>query len=104
MASQFFRNDDRDRLRYFARERVDMAVLEVGHGRAAGCHQCGRAAGQRHCRHLARSSEISGQYRWRDRARESGIIRPGGVVVTLPQQPAANDVIGNTILDLDAVG
>jgi dihydrofolate synthase/folylpolyglutamate synthase len=36
-------------------------------------------------------------------AREkAGIIRPGGVVVTLPQQPQANDVIGNTILDLGA--
>src|ERR1700726_4871494 len=33
-----------------------------------------------------------------------GIIRPGGVVVTLPQQPEANDVIGNTILDLGAHG
>ena len=38
-------------------------------------------------------------------AREKvGIIRPGGVVVTLPQQPEANDVIGNTILDLGAKG
>ena len=38
-------------------------------------------------------------------AREKvGIIRPGGVVVTLPQQPEANDVIGNTILDLGATG
>jgi dihydrofolate synthase/folylpolyglutamate synthase len=38
-------------------------------------------------------------------AREKvGIIRPGGVVVTLPQQPEANDVIGNTILDLNARG
>ena len=38
-------------------------------------------------------------------AREKvGIIRRGGVVVTLPQQPEANDVIGNTILDLDARG
>jgi dihydrofolate synthase/folylpolyglutamate synthase len=38
-------------------------------------------------------------------AREkAGIIRTGGVVVTLPQQPEANDVIGNTILDRDAVG
>jgi dihydrofolate synthase/folylpolyglutamate synthase len=38
-------------------------------------------------------------------AREkAGIIRPGGVVVTLPQQPEANDVIGNTILDFDAIG
>jgi dihydrofolate synthase / folylpolyglutamate synthase len=36
-------------------------------------------------------------------AREKvGIIRAGGVVVTLPQIPEANDVIGNTILDLDA--
>src|ERR1700704_4515237 len=31
-----------------------------------------------------------------------GIIRSGGVVVTLPQQPEANDVIGNTIMDLGA--
>ncbi|MFZ0954012.1 MAG: cyanophycin synthetase, partial [Candidatus Sulfotelmatobacter sp.] len=38
-------------------------------------------------------------------AREKvGIIRPGGAVVTLPQQPEANDVIGNAILDLGARG
>jgi dihydrofolate synthase / folylpolyglutamate synthase len=38
-------------------------------------------------------------------AREkAGIIRSGGVVVTLPQQPQANDVIGNTILELGAQG
>jgi dihydrofolate synthase / folylpolyglutamate synthase len=36
-------------------------------------------------------------------AREkAGIIRSNGVVVTLPQTPQANDVIGNTILDLGA--
>ncbi|MBZ5647929.1 MAG: bifunctional folylpolyglutamate synthase/dihydrofolate synthase [Acidobacteriia bacterium] len=36
-------------------------------------------------------------------AREkAGIIRPGGIVVTLPQHPQANDVIGNTILDRGA--
>jgi dihydrofolate synthase/folylpolyglutamate synthase len=36
-------------------------------------------------------------------AREkAGVIRPGGVVVTLPQLPEANDVIGNTILDVGA--
>jgi dihydrofolate synthase/folylpolyglutamate synthase len=33
---------------------------------------------------------------------KAGIIRSGGVVVTLPQQPQANDVIGNTILNLGA--
>ena len=38
-------------------------------------------------------------------AREkAGIIRAGGIVVTLPQQPQANDVIGNTILALGARG
>jgi dihydrofolate synthase / folylpolyglutamate synthase len=38
-------------------------------------------------------------------AREKvGIIRAGGVVVTLPQQPEANDVIGNAILELGARG
>jgi dihydrofolate synthase/folylpolyglutamate synthase len=36
-------------------------------------------------------------------AREKvGIIRRGGVVVTLPQSPEANDVIGNAILEHDA--
>jgi dihydrofolate synthase/folylpolyglutamate synthase len=36
-------------------------------------------------------------------AREkAGIIRAGGVVVTLPQMREANDAIGNTILDLGA--
>lgn len=36
-------------------------------------------------------------------AREKvGIIRPGGSVVTLPQSPEANDVIGMTILEKDA--
>lgn len=33
---------------------------------------------------------------------KAGIIRPGGVVVNLPQMPEANDVIGNTILERDA--
>jgi dihydrofolate synthase/folylpolyglutamate synthase len=33
---------------------------------------------------------------------KAGIIRPGATVVTLPQHPEANDVIGNTILDRDA--
>ena len=30
---------------------------------------------------------------------KAGIIRPGGVVVTLPQHPEANDVIGNVIAE-----
>jgi dihydrofolate synthase / folylpolyglutamate synthase len=38
-------------------------------------------------------------------AREkAGIIRPGGVVVTLPQMSEANDTIGNAIVERDARG
>ena len=35
---------------------------------------------------------------------KAGIIREGGVVVTLPQHPQANDVIGSTLLERNARG
>ncbi len=87
---------------YFARERVDLAVLEVGMG---GRLDATNVVEPRvsvitdialdHQKFLGNTvGEI---------AREKvGIIRAGGVVVTLPQQPEANDVIGNTILELGA--
>src|SRR5499427_6435638 len=88
----------------FARERVDIAVLEVGMG--------GRLDATNVVEPLVSViSDISLDHQKflgntvGEIAREkAGIIRPGGVVVTLPQQPEANDVIGNTILDLDAIG
>jgi len=89
---------------YFARQRVTIAVLEVGMGGRLDATNVVEPLvsvitdiSLDHQKFLGNTvSEI---------AREKvGIIRPGGVVVTLPQQPAANDVIGNTILDLDAVG
>ena len=89
---------------YFSRENVDIAVLEVGMG--------GRLDATNvvdplvsviadisldHQKYLGNTvGEIARE--------KAGIMRPGGVVVTLPQQPEANDVIGNTILDLDAIG
>ncbi len=87
---------------YFAREKVDLAVLEVGMG---GRLDATNVVDPRvsvitdialdHQKFLGNTvGEI---------AREKvGIIRPGGAVVTLPQQPEANDVIGNAILDLGA--
>jgi dihydrofolate synthase / folylpolyglutamate synthase len=87
---------------HFAREKVDLAVLEVGMG---GRLDATNVVDPRvsvitdisldHQKYLGNTvGEI---------AREKvGIIRPGGAVVTLPQQPEANDVIGNTILDLEA--
>jgi dihydrofolate synthase/folylpolyglutamate synthase len=87
---------------YFARKKVDIAVLEVGMG---GRLDATNVIEPRisvitdisldHQKFLGNSvSEIARE--------KAGIIRPGGAVVTLPQQPAANDVIGNTILDLGA--
>jgi dihydrofolate synthase / folylpolyglutamate synthase len=87
---------------YFARSRPDVVVLEVGMG---GRLDATNVVDPRisvitdialdHQKYLGNTvSEI---------AREKvGIIRPGGVVVTLPQMPDANDVIGNAILDLGA--
>jgi dihydrofolate synthase/folylpolyglutamate synthase len=87
---------------HFARERVDLAVLEVGMG---GRLDATNVVEPRvsvitdisldHQKFLGNTVE--------EIAREKvGIIRRGGAVVTLPQQPAANDVIGNTILDREA--
>ena len=89
---------------HFARERVEIAVLEVGMG--------GRLDATNVVEPLVSViTDISLDHQKylgntvKEIAREkAGIIRPGGVVVTLPQQPEANDVIGNTILDLGAVG
>jgi dihydrofolate synthase/folylpolyglutamate synthase len=89
---------------HFAQERVEIAVLEVGMG--------GRLDATNVVEPLVSViTDISLDHQKflgdtvGEIAREKvGIIRPGGVVVTLPQQPEANDVIGNTILELDAVG
>jgi len=89
---------------YFAQRRVDIAVLEVGMG---GRLDATNVIEPRvsiitdisldHQKFLGNTvAEIAGE--------KAGIIRPGGVVVTLPQQPQANDVIGNTILELGARG
>jgi dihydrofolate synthase/folylpolyglutamate synthase len=87
---------------HFAREKVELAVLEVGMG---GRLDATNVVDPRvsvitdisldHQKYLGNTvGEIAKE--------KVGIIRPGGVVVTLPQQPEANDVIGNTILDLGA--
>src|ERR1700729_2759973 len=89
---------------YFARSRPDVVVLEVGMG---GRLDATNVVEPRisvitdisldHQQYLGETvTEIA--------AEKAGIIRPGGVVVTLPQQPEANDVIGNTILELGARG
>src|SRR5712692_7354266 len=87
---------------FFARNRPDLAVLEVGMG---GRLDATNVVEPRlsiitdialdHQKYLG---ETVGEI-----AREkAGVIRPGGIVVTLPQLPEANDAIGNTILDVGA--
>jgi len=89
---------------YFAQNKVEIAVLEVGMG---GRLDATNVIEPR----VSVITDISLDHQKflgntvAEIAREkAGIIRPGGVVVTLPQQPQANDVIGNTILDLGAQG
>jgi dihydrofolate synthase/folylpolyglutamate synthase len=91
-------------LAHFAKAQVDIAVLEVGMG---GRLDATNVVEPR----VSVIADISLDHQKflgntvGEIAREKvGIIRPGGVVVTLPQQPEANDVIGNTILDLGARG
>jgi dihydrofolate synthase/folylpolyglutamate synthase len=89
---------------YFAQNKVEIAVLEVGMG---GRLDATNVIEPR----VSVITDISLDHQKflgntvAEIAREkAGIIRPGGVVVTLPQQPQANDVIGNTILELGAQG
>jgi dihydrofolate synthase/folylpolyglutamate synthase len=89
---------------HFARKKVDIAVLEVGMG---GRLDATNIVEPR----ISVITDISLDHQKylgetvREIAREkAGIIRPGGAVVTLPQLPEANDVIGNTILEAGARG
>jgi dihydrofolate synthase/folylpolyglutamate synthase len=87
---------------YFARNRPDMVVLEVGMG---GRLDATNVVEPR----LSIITDISldhqkylGETVGEIAREKAGIIRPGGVVITLPQLPEANDAIGNTILDAGA--
>jgi len=87
---------------YFVERQIEMAVLEVGMG---GRLDATNVVEPR----ISVITDISLDHQKflgntvTEIAREKvGIIRRGGVVVALPQSPEANDVIGNTILDLGA--
>jgi dihydrofolate synthase / folylpolyglutamate synthase len=87
---------------HFARAHLDMVVLEVGMGGRLDATNVVEP-------HFSIITDISLDHQKylgntvSEIAREkAGIIRPDGVVITLPQTPGANDVIGNTILDLGA--
>jgi len=87
---------------YFARERIDIAVLEVGMG---GRLDATNVVDPRLCviTDIALDHQKYLGETLTEIAREkAGILRTSVPVVTLPQTPEANDVIGNTILALGA--
>jgi len=87
---------------HFARSGVDLAVLEVGMGGRLDatnvvepCLSVITDISLDHQRFLGNTiTEIASE--------KAGIIRRSGIVVTLPQHPEANDVIGNAILACNA--
>ncbi|MGH9580222.1 MAG: bifunctional folylpolyglutamate synthase/dihydrofolate synthase [Terriglobales bacterium] len=89
---------------HFAAAKVEIAVLEVGMGGRLDATNVVEPLvsvitdiALDHQKFLGSTiTEIAGE--------KAGIIRPGGVVVTLPQHPEANDVIGNAILERGARG
>ena len=87
---------------YFANGKVDIAVLEVGMGGRLDATNVVDPL-------LSVITDISLDHQKflgntvAEIAREkAGIIRPNGVLVTLPQTPEANDVIGRVALDAGA--
>ncbi|PYV60264.1 MAG: bifunctional folylpolyglutamate synthase/dihydrofolate synthase [Acidobacteria bacterium] len=87
---------------YFATSKVDIAVLEVGMGGRLDATNVAEPL-------VSVITDISLDHQKflgntiAEIAREKvGIIRPNGVVVTLPQSPPANDIIGNAILEREA--
>src|SRR5271167_4960806 len=89
---------------YFASVAVDIAVLEVGMGGRLDATNVVEPAvsviadiALDHQKYLGNTiAEIAGE--------KAGIIRANGVVVTLPQHPQANDVIGHAVLEKNARG
>ncbi len=87
---------------HFANTRVDIAVLEVGMGGRLDATNVVEPLisvitdiSLDHQNFLGNSiAEIAKE--------KAGIIRRGGIVVTLPQSREANDVLGNAILEQDA--
>jgi dihydrofolate synthase/folylpolyglutamate synthase len=87
---------------HFAQAEIDIAVLEVGMGGRLDATNVVEPLisiitdiSLDHQKFLGNTiAEIAGE--------KAGIIHSGGVVVTLPQHAAANDVIGNAVLERGA--
>ncbi|HVP52126.1 MAG TPA: folylpolyglutamate synthase/dihydrofolate synthase family protein [Terriglobales bacterium] len=87
---------------YFAGAGVEIAVLEVGMGGRLDATNVVEPAVSVITDIALDHQKFLGETITQIAHEKAGIIRPGGVVVTLPQHPEANDVIGNTIAECGA--
>ena len=87
---------------YFAGAGVDIAVLEVGMGGRLDATNVVAPAVAVITDIALDHQQFLGDTITQIAQEKAGIIHPGGVVVTLPQHPEANDVIGNTIAESGA--
>ena len=88
----------------FAQQEVDLAVLEVGMGGRLDATNVVEPRVSVITDIALDHQKFLGDTIAQIASEKAGIIRRGGVVVTLPQQPQANDVIGHAILDAEAKG
>src|SRR5215470_6951751 len=86
---------------HFATSKLDIAVLEVGMGGRLDATNVVEPRASVITDISLDHQKFLGNTVGEIAREKAGIIRRGGMVVTLPQAPEANDVIGNTILDLE---
>jgi dihydrofolate synthase / folylpolyglutamate synthase len=89
---------------HFAENKIDIAILEVGMGGRLDATNVVNPL-------LSIVTDISLDHmEWlgptiTDIAREkAGILRPGGTMITLPQHPEANEILGEVAVELDVRG
>ena len=87
---------------YFAGAGVDIAVLEVGMGGRLDATNVVEPVVAVITDIALDHQKFLGDTITQIAHEKAGVIRPGGVVVTLPQHPEANDVIGSTIAERGA--
>lgn len=87
---------------YFAGAGVEIAILEVGMGGRLDATNVVKPVVSVITDIALDHQKFLGDTITQIAHEKAGVIRPGGVVVTLPQHPEANDVIGNTIAERGA--
>jgi len=87
---------------YFAAAGVEIAVLEVGMGGRLDATNVVEPLVSVITDIALDHQKFLGDTIAQIAREKAGIIRPGGVVITLPQHPEANDVIGNAIAERGA--